>query len=59
MNNEIVIENYGGLPLPVVVTCTFKDGTTETYSQSVAVWSSGQPAVIVQADQSKKIKEIV
>jgi len=59
VNNQIVIENYGGLPLPVVVTCTFDDGTKEVYRQSTAVWSSGQPAVIVQANQSKKIKEIV
>ncbi|NOX85602.1 MAG: M1 family metallopeptidase [Chlorobi bacterium] len=57
--NEIIIENYGGLPLPVVVTCEFEDGTKETYKESVSVWSSQNPAVIVQANPDKIIKKVV
>ncbi len=58
-DNKIIIENYGGLPLPVVVTCEFADGTKETYKKSVSVWSSQSPAVIVQANPDKKIKKVV
>lgn len=59
VNNQIVIENYGGLPLPVAVKCDFDDGTTDTYRLSTAVWSSGMPAVVVQANPDKKITKIV
>ena len=58
-SNEIIIENYGGLPLPVVVTCDFSDGTTETYNESVAIWSNRSPAVIIKANPNKTITKVV
>jgi hypothetical protein len=56
MDNKIVVENVGGLPLPVVINCEYEDGTTELISESTAIWSLGEPAVIFQIDPDKKIK---
>jgi hypothetical protein len=59
MDNKIVIENYGGLPLPVTLVCEYQDGTTETFRESTAVWAYGDPAIVIQADPDKKIASVV
>lgn len=58
-DNKIVIQNYGGLPLPVVIMCEFADGTTELIRKNTAIWSSGDPAVVIQVDSNKMIKKVV
>ncbi|NQU35691.1 MAG: M1 family metallopeptidase [Bacteroidetes bacterium] len=58
LDNKIVIENTGGLPLPVIVTCDFSDGTSSTYYKNVAVWRNGDNAVIIQADTSRTINMV-
>jgi len=57
-DNKIVIQNYGGLPLPVVVICEFADGTTELVRKSTSVWRLGDPAIIIQVDSDKMIKKV-
>ena len=59
MDNKIVIENNGGLPLPVAVTCYFDDDTESEYVLNTSVWSAGNNAVIIQADDNKKIKKVI
>jgi hypothetical protein len=59
VNNKIVIENIGGLPLPVEVTVIFNDGSSEKYYQNTSTWKSGNHAVIVQANPDKKIDQII
>ena len=58
-NNIIVVQNYGGLPLPVVVFCEFTDGTSEIISRRTSVWSAGEQAVALQVDKDKMIKKVV
>lgn len=58
MDNKIVIENVGGLPMPVVVTCDYTDGSTDLFRENTAIWSFGDPAIIIQADTKRKIKKI-
>ncbi len=58
-DNKIVIQNYGGLPMPVVVSCEFADGTTEIIRKNTYVWSSGDPAIVIQVDKNKMIKKVV
>jgi len=58
-NNIVVVQNYGGLPLPVVVTCEFADGTTEIVNKRTSVWGSGERAVALQVDKNKMIKKVV
>jgi len=59
LDNKIVIENNGGLPLPIAVTCFFTDGTNENYMLNTSIWKTGDKAVIIQADTSKKIEKVV
>ena len=58
LDNKIVIENNGGLPLPIVIVCYYTDGTNDNYELNTSVWSSGDNAVIVQADSAKTIKRV-
>jgi len=57
--NQVVVENIGGLPMPVKVTCFYTDGSKKVFSKSPVVWQSGNRAVVIQADTSKVIKKIV
>jgi len=57
-DNKIVIQNYGGLPLPVVVSCEFADGTTELIRKGTSVWRSGDPAIIIQLGADKMIRKV-
>ncbi len=59
MDNKMVIENYGGLPLPIVLVCEYEDGTTETFRERTAVWATGDHAVVLQANPDKKLIKIV
>jgi len=55
-DNKIIVENVGGLPLPVVINCEFEDGTKELIRGSTAIWSSGDAAVIFQVNPDKRIR---
>jgi len=59
LDNKIVIENNGGLPLPIFVTCYFKDGTETVYKLNTSVWSTGDKAVIIQTDTDKTIQKVI
>jgi hypothetical protein len=59
LKHIIVIENKGGLPLPVNVVCKYSDGTTEVFSKSTAVWNKGQQSIRIQANISKKINKVM
>ncbi len=58
-DNKIVIENVGGLPMPVKVVCEYTDGSKDTFSESTAVWNKGQDTISIQADKDKTIKKVV
>ena len=58
-DNKIVIENIGGMPLPVVITCFFTDGTETEYKLNTSVWSTQSKAVMIQANKTKKIKKVI
>jgi hypothetical protein len=38
---DIIIENKGGIPSPVVLKITYNDNTTETIRRSASVWKNG------------------
>ena len=58
LDNKIVVENVGGLPMSIKLTCEYEDGSTEVLEESTAVWASGNPAVIIEADKGKRIKKL-
>ncbi len=57
--NKIIIGNPGGLPMPVNVTCTYSDGTKDSFNKSTSVWSKGQENIQIQANKNKKIQKVV
>ena len=59
LDNQVVVENYGGLPLPVRLVAEFADGSTEMIDESTSIWSAGNQAVILQFDKEKQIKNVV
>ena len=59
LDNKVVVENVGGLPMPVVLTIEYEDGTSEVIRESTNVWSSGENAVILQGSTDLTIKEVL
>ena len=59
LDNKIVIENTGGLPMPVELLVEYDDGSVEQFYKNPTVWSFGEPAFVIQADPNKKISRIV
>ncbi len=58
LDNKIIIENKGGLPLPIEINCVFKDGSKSTYYKNTSIWQNGDNAIIIQADNTRKLKEV-
>ncbi len=58
-NNRIVVNNAGGLPLPVHLTCIYSDGSSEVLKLPVGAWKNGVNAVVLQADTAKQIVTVV
>ncbi len=59
LDNQVVIENYGGLPLPVKLIVEFSDGSEEEIERKTSVWSSGNSALVFQFEKDKQIKSVV
>ncbi len=55
-DNKIVIQNYGGLPLPVKLNCEFEDGTHKDIYRTAAVWKDGMDATVINIESDKKLK---
>jgi len=59
LDNKIVIENIGGLPLPVELTVFFNDGTEEKVCQHTGIWATQRKAVVLQVDPTREINKVV
>ncbi len=57
-DNKVVVQNYGGLPLPVKLICKFDDGSELEIYKTAAIWKTGLDAVVVDVGSDKKIKSI-
>ncbi|MEG8946691.1 M1 family metallopeptidase [Rosettibacter firmus] len=56
---EIKIFNNGGLPLPVKLTATFDDGTSELiYKAEADIWKNGEQEKIIRLNSKKKIVKL-
>jgi hypothetical protein len=58
LDNKIVIENVGGLPLPVYIECEYEDGSREVIRENTSVWRFGDAAVILAANPEKRITKL-
>lgn len=57
-DRKLVIENKGGLPLPVELAFTYTDGSTENLSFSTAIWQSGEKQIMVDIPGHLPVKQI-
>lgn len=55
---SVVVENRGGLPLPVVLKVKYTDQTEEVFEYSTAVWSSLLKSIIIELASDKHVQEI-
>lgn len=58
IDNKIIIENYGGLPLPISLNINYLDGSVEEIYENTSIWNKGEDAVIIFADPEKEILKI-
>jgi aminopeptidase N len=58
LDNKIVVENTGGLPLPIVINLTYEDGSTELVEETTAVWFAGEKAVVIQANPELRLRKV-
>ncbi len=59
LDNKIVVENVGGLPLPVYLRCEYEDGSVQMIRENTSVWRFGETAIILEADPDKRIKKLI
>ena len=57
-DKQITIENKGEKPLPIDVTITFTDGSSEKIHNSIVAWKSGNTTVVLTVKGNKKIKKV-
>jgi len=55
---QITIQSKGTKPLPVDITITYADNSTEKIHRSIAVWEKGNTSVQLTASSTKKIKQV-
>lgn len=54
----LTVENKGGKPLPVNLTVTYTDGSSEKIHRSAAIWEKGNGTAEVKWAGAKTVKEI-
>ena len=59
LDNQVVVENYGGLPMPVKLTAEYTDGSQEEIVEPTSAWRNGQQAIVVQFDKEKQLNKVV
>ncbi|PKP52948.1 MAG: hypothetical protein CVT92_06675 [Bacteroidetes bacterium HGW-Bacteroidetes-1] len=57
-DRKIVVENKGGLPLPVYLELLFTDGTKQVMNFPSSVWSNNESSIIIEGPEGKYIQEV-
>ena len=57
-DNLVLVEQIGGLPVPIEIRVIYKDGSEEVISRSARVWKDGQKLVAIQLNVDKDVGEI-
>ena len=55
---SVLVKMKGSKPVPVDLTVTFTDGSTQKIHRSIAVWEKGEPAVDIKFTTAKAIKTL-
>jgi len=57
-STAVIVVNKGGKPLPIDLTITFTDGTTEKSHRSVGVWEKGNAKAVISVLSGKGIRKV-
>ena len=57
-NSKIIIKNVGGLPLPIILKLTYKDGTEQLIERTAKVWSQGENTIAIDIETIKNVTSI-
>ncbi|WP_235526146.1 M1 family metallopeptidase [Pedobacter sp. Leaf216] len=55
----IIIENKSIKPLPIDLTLTYKDGSTENNHSTIGVWEKGNQQVKIEIKTTKKLSKVL
>ncbi|GAB3225606.1 M1 family metallopeptidase [Hymenobacter seoulensis] len=55
---DVVVESKGTKPVPVDLTVTYADNSTEKIHRTIAVWESGARTVMVPVTSTKAVKQL-
>jgi hypothetical protein len=58
-DRQLVIENIGGLPLPVHLELVFTDDTKDWKIFPITVWNNGERTIVVSLPEDKHVQKIV
>lgn len=58
-DNKIVVDNIGGLPMPVCLEVTYTDGTKQSICEPTSIWRHNAKTVVIAFDQQKPIREVI
>ena len=56
--SKLNIKNIGGLPVPIILKLTYKDGAEQWIERTAEVWSQGDSSVAIDIDNIKNLKSI-
>ncbi|WP_167856307.1 M1 family metallopeptidase [Hymenobacter metallicola] len=56
---SIIVESKGTKPMPVDLTVTYADNSTQKLHRTIAVWQDGSKTVTVPLDGKKAVKKVV
>jgi hypothetical protein len=54
----VTLRNVGGMPAPVNLVVTYRDGTTESVHKTPAIWSPNVKQAVVQVAVKKPVQSI-
>ncbi|UYZ60677.1 M1 family metallopeptidase [Hymenobacter latericus] len=55
---DVVVEAKGSKPVPVDLTVTYADGTTQQVHRNIGVWESAPRSITVQVPGDKAVKQV-
>lgn len=55
---DLKIQNVGDLPVPILLTIRFDDGTTQEIHETAAIWKGGNTSYTLSRKFDKKIKSL-
>lgn len=56
--SEIIVENIGGVPVPVDLIVTYSDKSSEAIKHTISVWKKGHKEFKLEFSSSKKISKV-